>query len=170
MPRTLLVLPFFALVAGASPAALFEAGLAYLRAGLYARARAAFAESLAALPAQPVPAAFLGVALAAERRPSRDAAAAFRRALALLPEGKTLAIDLREHLPSPRAWTLLLADHPPEAGRASLEVRAFLETMDGDPADAPALDALLRADPGDAYARALSRARTARPATPRPPP
>ena len=171
--RPLLALLLLAGAGAAAPpwtaADYFETGLAYLRAGLYSRARAAFAESLERAPDQPVPTAFLGIAAAAERRPARECAAILRRALELLPAGKGMLLDLRAHLPSARSLALLLADYPAAGPRDSLAVRAFLEVMDGTPADAPALAALRAAAPEDRYAAALERISRTRPPPPSPP-
>ncbi|MGH7163823.1 MAG: hypothetical protein ACREID_10100 [Planctomycetota bacterium] len=154
-----------ALLAGAPDADnYFEVGLDYLHKGFFARARAAFAESLVRAPGQPVPLAFLGVAAAAEGRPDAQCAKLLRRAVARLPAGKSLRLDLPSRLPSPRALELMKEELRARPGLDALAVLAFLEVHDGDPFHAPAADALLERLPDDPYARALTR-RPPRPPT-----
>jgi hypothetical protein len=140
----------------------FELGLDYLRKGFYGRARAAFAESLAGAPGEPVPLAFLGVAAAAEGRAPKECAAVLRQAYRRLPAGKALRLDLRPLLPAPSGLAALERDYASRLARAApgerrpvLDVLAFLQVHDGDPATAPALEILRREAKGDPYAAAL---------------
>jgi hypothetical protein len=161
--RTAAALLVLALPAAALDAdEYFEKGVGYLRKGFFGAARRAFAESLARAPGQPVPLAFLGLASAAEGRPASEAALALRDAYALLPEGKTLSLDLAELLPSRRALRLLEEECARRLARARAErerrdvlsVAAFLEVHGGG-GEAPSLDRLLAEFPGDAYASRL---------------
>lgn len=136
---------------------LFEAGVDYLRKGFFARSRMAFAESLLAAPGEPVTAAFLGAAAAAEGRPARDVATILRRAIALLPPGKSLSLDLSSALPGPGSLERLKRHY-----RDAPEVLAFLEVFDADPEAAPALDRLRRDSPADPYAERLEATRPRR--------
>jgi len=159
-------------LAGAAPAATdaavyFEAGVDYLRAGLFSRARRALGECVLRAPDQPVALAFLGVAAAAEGRPPAECAFVLRRALEALPEGKALQVDLRDLLPSSRAFALLAADLRRLRARGApgaLDVLAFLETFGG---GGVALAELEASNPGDAYA---ARLRRLIPPPPSPPP
>ena len=86
-----------------------------------------------------------------------------RRAYELLPEGKTLALDLRKLLPSARTLQLLEQDFSRLAAKrkderpSALTVAAFLQVHDGDPVSSPAVDELLKLDPDDAFALALKK-------------
>lgn len=138
---------------------LFEAGVDYLSKGFFARARAAFAECLLAAPGEAVPTIFLGVSAAAEGRPARDVARILSLGVARMPEGKSLALDLRRRLPGAVALEAIRRRYASASGGEP--VVAFLELFDGDPATAPALDRLLAGSPGDAYARGLAAMREA---------
>ena len=150
--------------------AYFEAGVRYLKRGLFKSARAAFAESLVRSPGQPVPMAFLALAGAAEGRPAGETALLLRWAHARLPDGKSLRLDLASLLPSRRALDLLQEDFraraAKEKGDPRFDARTVLacrEVHDGDPAAARALDALLEELPADPFALALARLRPAAP-------
>jgi len=158
------------LVAASSPAAeldadqYFEVGVDYLKKGHFEEARAAFSESLVRAPGQPVTIALCAVAGAAEGRPTGECALLLRWAVERTPPKKRLRFKLHELLPSPRALALLKAVYArrakaPKRKKAALTVLAFLELQDADPGVAKSLDLLLRADPKDAYARALDRMR-----------
>lgn len=158
-------------IGGAAPDAdgYFDLGLEYLRKGFNRAARAAFAESLARAPGQPVPLVFYAVAAAAEGRSTRSCAVLLRTAYGRLPAGKGLVLDLRRRLPSARALALLEGDFRRRRERSTtaaeridtLAVLAFLQVQDGTPATAAALDDLLAARPKDAFAKALGRVRHA---------
>jgi hypothetical protein len=155
--------------AGLDADGYFEAGVVYLKKGFFAHARSAFAESLVRAPGQPVPMAFLALAGVCDGRPPAESATLLRWAHERLPPEKTLRLDLAAVLPSRRVVDLLQGDCRSTLGGARgtaridlLTVLAFLEVHDGDPAQAPALDTLLREAPADPYAQALARGRSAR--------
>jgi tetratricopeptide (TPR) repeat protein len=142
----------------------FELGLAYLKTGFFGHARAAFAESLLLAPGEAVPTVFIGLAASAERRSTPDCAYLLRLGYRRLPKDRSLSLDLRELLPSARALALIHADYTHrlrgEKGfvrRDVLTVLAFLEVHDGAPEKAPALEALLKLAPKDAFALALAK-------------
>ncbi|MGQ0612453.1 MAG: hypothetical protein ACT4PV_01710 [Planctomycetaceae bacterium] len=140
--------------------AYFEAGVGYLRVGLYARARAALSECVLRAPRQPVALAFLGVAVAAEGGEAADSVLILRRALAALPEGKSLRFDLREVLPSARAYALLHAEAQRSRVRGiqgALELLAFLETFGAGGVALEELEARGGSDPFAAALRRISR-------------
>ncbi len=168
--RRLLLAPLLALAAAAEArfdaSAYFEAGVDYLRVGLYSRARGALCECVLLAPEQPVALAFLGVAVAAEGGNAADSALILRRSLAALPDGKALHFDLRELLPSGRAYALLRSDLQrarTRGARGALEVLAFLETFGAGGRALEELEASAAGDPFAATLRRISRLRPNRP-------
>ena len=161
--RCLLVMALLAVSVAAEKADdYFDVGIDYLRKGFFDRSRAAFTESLLLAPHEPVTLAFLGVALAAEGRPAREAALLLRVAFKNLGKHETLRLDLRRLLPSKRALDLLKKEYRDKLKRARddrvrrdlLQVLAFLEVSDGSRKTAPAVRLL---DQKSAYVKALTR-------------
>ena len=159
------------LVAAASAAddatRYFEVGLDYLSKGLYEEAGDAFAESLVRAPGEPVPTAFLGIAIAADGRHPSAAALILRTAYRRLGDKQTLRLDLNKLLPSGKAVAQLRLDFERRLRategrlrRDILGVLAFLEVHDGTPKSAPSLDALLKEHPQSAYGLALRKLQT----------
>ncbi|MHC4933519.1 MAG: hypothetical protein ACYTGV_15145 [Planctomycetota bacterium] len=151
---------------GAAPDAdgYFELGIEYLKTGFFSHARAAFAESLLLAPGEGVPTVFIGVAASGEGRSAATCAYLLRLGYQRLPKNRTLRLDLRQLLPSPRALALIHADYAHrlrgEKGlvkRDLLSVLAFLEVHDGSPDTSPSLDALRKLAPKDVFALALAR-------------
>lgn len=175
MVRRAILLLLAAAAVGEDADEYFEIGLVYLKQGFFGPARCAFGESLLQAPAQPVPLAFMGLAAAAEGRPSGEVARLLRHAYENLPEGKTLRLDLATLLPSRRALHLLegqyrrrLENAPEDQIRDVLSVAAFLE-VHGDSGKVALLERLEREAPGDAYASRL-RASVRPSSTPTTPP
>lgn len=143
----------------------FEIGLDYLKKGLYEHATDAFSESLLAAPGEPVPLAFLGLAVAAsERRHFGEAALILRTAYTKLAGKEALRLDLRMLMPSPEALAMLHRDFvrrlrgkQGRLRRDVLGVLAFLEVHDGSPNTAPHLAKLLKDHPDSAYGLALKK-------------
>ena len=150
--RLALALTLLAALAAADEAErYFELGLGYLRKGMYERSAAAFAESLVRAPGEPVPLAFLGLAVAAAGRPPSEAALILRTGYLHLGDRQTIRLDLRLRLPSAKALamlhrdlTLCLRSTRGRLRRDILGLLAFLEVHDGSPLRAPALDTLLK--------------------------
>jgi len=143
----------------------FELGLRYLETAFYSEARSAFSESLVRAPGEAVPTTFAGIACAAEGRDSRSCAYLMRLGYQRLPARRTMRLDLNKVFRSAEDLRRLEARFRQRLARKrgrtrdNLTVLAFLQAQDGSPASSPAVDALLKADPNDAFALALKQLR-----------
>ena len=143
----------------------FELGLSYLKTAFYSEARSAFAESLVRAPGQAIPTAFAAVASAAEGRDSRSCAYLLRLAQQRLPARRAMRIDLRKVFRSiedlRRVEARFQQRYARKRGRTrdNLTILAFLQAQDGSPETSPALDALMKKYPEDAFGLALKKLR-----------
>jgi len=162
---SLLLLALAGSVAADEADDFFELGLRYLNTAFYREARSAFSESLVRAPGEAVPTTFAGIACAAEGRDSRSCAYLLRLGYQRLPARRTMRIDLNKVLRSAEDLRRLEARFQQRVERKrgrtrdNLTVLAFLQAQDGSPASSPAVDALLKADPNDAFALALKKLR-----------